>query len=79
MPSTVIAAFRYLSSRRELEVTFRSGRVYAYQEVPPEVAEAMNAAFSKGEFFNARIRDRYVFERRSAPTPSEPALARTGG
>jgi KTSC domain len=74
MPSTVIAAFRYLASRRELEVTFRSGRVYAYQDVPPQTAQAMKAAFSKGEFFNAQIRDRYRFERRSAP-----ALARTGG
>ena len=79
MPSTVIAAFRYLASRRELEVTFRSGRVYVYQDVPPQIAQAMKAAFSKGEFFNARIRDRYTFERRSAPMRSESALAWTGG
>jgi hypothetical protein len=79
MPSTVIAAFRYLASRRELEVTFRSGRVYAYQDVPPQIAQAMKAAFSKGEFFNAEIRDRYRFERQSAPTRAEPTLGWNGG
>ena len=79
MPSTVIAAFRYLASRRELEVTFRSGRVYAYQDVPPQIAQAMKAAFSKGEFFNAHVRDRYSFERRSGPTHAEPAFAWNGG
>jgi lysyl-tRNA synthetase class 2 len=79
MPSTVIAAFRYLASRRELEVTFRSGRVYAYQDVPPQIAQAMKAAFSKGEFFNAHVRDRYAFERQSAPSRTEPALAWNGG
>jgi hypothetical protein len=79
MPSTVIAAFRYLAPRRELEVTFRSGRVYAYQDVPPQIAQAMKAAFSKGEYFNAHIRDCYAFERRSAPSRAEPALAWNGG
>jgi hypothetical protein len=29
--------------------------------VPPEAAEGLRAAFSKGRHFNTRIRDRYRF------------------
>lgn len=38
-----------------------SGRRYDYRGVPPEVAGDFRRAFSKGRFFNARIRDRYPF------------------
>lgn len=71
MPSTVIAAFRYLSEPQELEITFRTGRIYAYRKVSAETASAMKAAFSKGEFFNAHIRGRYAFERRNAPSSEQ--------
>ena len=70
MPSAVIASIRYSTERRELEITFRSGRNYTFFDVPPEVAANMRAAFSKGEFFNAHIRGTYRFERR-APTLAE--------
>ncbi|MGD9967953.1 MAG: KTSC domain-containing protein [Hyphomonadaceae bacterium] len=63
MPSAVIAEFHYDSVRRELVVRFRSGRRYAYHDVPAEVAAAMGAAFAKGEFFNAHIRRQYAFTR----------------
>jgi hypothetical protein len=63
MPSTVIERFTYDIVRRELVVIFRSKRAYAYHDVPEEVAAAMRAAFAKGEFFNAEIRDRYRFTR----------------
>jgi hypothetical protein len=63
MPSTVIRSFVYEPARRELEITFQSGKRYAYERVPPEVYEAMRGAFSKGEFFNEHIRDRFDFRR----------------
>ena len=59
MPSTVIRRFEYRSESRELEVLFVTGRRYLYIEVPAEEADAFRAAFSKGAFFNRRIRDRY--------------------
>ena len=84
VPSTVIRSFRYLAERRELEVTFRSGRVYAYLDVPLDLAQAMRACASKGEFFNAQVRDVFTFERRDAASRAQPALtwgsrARTSG
>jgi hypothetical protein len=59
MPSTVIQRFDYAPDRRELTVTFTTGRVYVYEQVPAEVAERFRSAFAKGRFFNARIRDHF--------------------
>jgi hypothetical protein len=64
MPSRVIADFRYDAERRELTVGFVSGRRYCYQDVPPDIAAAFRAAFSRGQYFNAEIRDRFAFTRR---------------
>jgi hypothetical protein len=61
MPSVVIRYFRYDSAKRELEVTFVTGRRYVYRGVPADVAAAFKQAFSKGIFFNREIRDRYAY------------------
>ncbi|MCK1287906.1 KTSC domain-containing protein [Bradyrhizobium sp. 44] len=61
MPSSVIRFFRYAPETRELKVTFVSGRLYVYEDVPPEVAAAFRNARSKGTFFNREIRDRYLY------------------
>lgn len=42
-------------------MTFVTGRVYEYVDVPIEVAASFQSAFSKGTFFNTYIRDRYDF------------------
>jgi hypothetical protein len=59
MPSTVIRDFSYNAATRQLVVTFVTGRVYAYAEVPPDVHNAFRASGSKGRFFNQEIRDHY--------------------
>ena len=59
MPSSVIRRFEYEPQSRALDIEFVSGRRYRYAGVPQEVAESFRAAFSKGRFFNARIRDAY--------------------
>jgi hypothetical protein len=61
MPSTAIRYFRYNSAKRELQVTFVTGRRYVYADVPPDIADAFRAALSKGTFFNREIRDRYAY------------------
>jgi len=63
MPSSVIRQFSYDEPGRRLRVTFTSGDVYDYVDVPPEAASGLRAAFSKGRFFATRIRDCYRFER----------------
>lgn len=61
MPSSVIRAFSYDPDRRVLTVTFVSGRVYRYDRVPADVVSSFRQSFSKGEFFNARIRERFAY------------------
>jgi len=61
MPSAVISRFDYRAAQRELDILFTTGRRYVYHDVPPEAAEALRAAFSKGRHFNRRIRDHYRF------------------
>jgi lysyl-tRNA synthetase class 2 len=63
MPSTVIRSFSYDSAAQRLLVVFTTGRRYSYHGVPHALYDEMRAAFSKGEFFNARIRDRFAFTR----------------
>ena len=62
MPSTVIRRFDYDPAAQALAVEFVSGRRYLYRKVPETVAQAFCSAFSKGRFFNARIRDHYACE-----------------
>jgi len=59
MPSSVILSYRYDPQQKRLELVFVSGRRYRYHDVPEETYSAMRRAFSKGEFFNAHIRDQF--------------------
>ena len=61
MPSTVIRHFHYDATKRELHLTFVTGRRYVYDQVPQNVFEAFKTAFSKGTFFNHEIRDHYGY------------------
>ena len=61
MPSTAIANIEYDDRRERLTVTFVTGRIYEYVDVPSEVAASFQSAPSKGTFFNSYIRDRYDF------------------
>jgi KTSC domain len=62
MPSSVIAHIEYNAGRKRLTVSFVSGRIYEYVDVPGDVASSFQSAFSKGTFFNVFIRDRYDFK-----------------
>ena len=61
MPSTVIRRFDYRPETQELAIEFVTGRVYVYAGVPEFEAQALRGAFSKGQYFNANIRDRYAY------------------
>jgi hypothetical protein len=59
MPSSVIRFCHYDPEERNLDIEFVSGRRYRYHDVPDHTYRRMRAAFSKGQFFNAHVRDRY--------------------
>jgi hypothetical protein len=69
MPSTLIRAFSYDDAASTLEVTFVSGAIYHYFDVPAEVAQNMREAFAKGEFFNRHIRGHFRFARAQRAPP----------
>ena len=59
MPSHVIRRYFYCTDSGELWVEFVSGRRYVYSGVPMEVAQTLGSAFSKGVYFNTRIRNSF--------------------
>lgn len=61
MPSSVIRHYRYDPIDHHLDVVFVSGRRYRYFDVPERTYDEMRRAYSKGEFFNAYVRDQYRF------------------
>ena len=61
MPSSVIRAWNYDEPAHRLDITFVSGKRYAYHEVPERIAAGMRRALSKGSYFNRRIRDHFAY------------------
>ena len=59
--STAIERIEYDELSRDLVVTFTSGRTYTYYGVPRDVYLNFIDAPSKGQFFNAYIKDRYSY------------------
>ena len=57
MPSTVIRSFTYLPEKSVLRITFNTGNVYDYLDVPESVYNDMKASFSKGIYFNQFVKN----------------------
>jgi len=63
MPSSVILKYHYYKEEQILLVTFVSGSVYRYKNVPGNVFEQFRQARSKGIFFNDHIKTKFAFEK----------------
>ena len=61
--STVIKSFDYDKDHKVLQVEF-GGSVYLYHDVPESVYQEMKDAPSVGQYFNAKIRDQFGFDRK---------------
>jgi len=57
----MIHAVGYDPETHTLEVAFNSGRIYCYEDVPPEEYEGLMAADSKGQYMRANIIDVYPY------------------
>ena len=60
--SSVIASVGYAHDTEVMEIEFVSGAVYRYRGVSPDVYEDFCDAPSKGTFFNAHIKNAYLWE-----------------
>ena len=61
--STNLQSVGYDEGTQTLEVQFVNGRVYQYYGVPENMHTQLMQAPSKGQFFNAYIRNSYPFSR----------------
>ena len=59
MPSTVIKDFQYDHDAHILCITFVSGKIYEYEQVPASIYLGLSTAFSKGTFFNKFTKEQY--------------------
>jgi hypothetical protein len=57
--TTVIRALLYVPETKRLTVAFVTRAIRVYEDVPPEVAEALLRSGWRTAFFNTYIRDRY--------------------
>lgn len=63
MPSTVISFMSYSADTSVLRITFVSGLVYHYKNVPVEIYNRLRTAKSKGTYFNEHIKNKFDFEK----------------
>jgi hypothetical protein len=63
MPSTVIDHFSFDPETGILRVTFISGTVYEYKDVPVKIFERMKNSISKGKFLNSNIKGKFPFKK----------------
>jgi KTSC domain len=61
--SSSLRSLGYDRATRTLEVEFKHGGVYRYEEVPPELWSELRLAESKGQFFQERVRDHFATTR----------------
>lgn len=58
-----IALVGYDEESRALEVTFRAGGVYKYENVPLDVYRAFMNAGSHGSYFRDHIREKFSYKK----------------
>lgn len=64
--SRSLRALGYDPERQVLEVEFRSGALYRYEQVPPAVVQALLQADSLGRHFNQVFKPQHYAYRRLA-------------
>jgi hypothetical protein len=59
--SSNIITIGYNADSKILEVEFRTGKVYQYEDVPEDIYQELMAASSKGQFFHDNVMNQYNF------------------
>lgn len=63
MPSSVISAIDYDPGCGTLRITFVSGMIYNYKNVPVTIYHALKTSGAKGIFLNHHIKGKYPFKK----------------
>lgn len=59
LQSTALASAEYDDETQTLDVTFRNGRSYTFENVPETVFEGLRHAPSPGSYFTSNIKGAY--------------------
>jgi KTSC domain len=65
LDSSSLASVGYDPERHRLQIEFRTGHVYEYQDVPSSVYRELLDAPSAGRFFTSSVRNRFPFRKLS--------------
>lgn len=63
LDSSCLKSVGYLVDAGTMDIVFRSGSIYRYFGVPPQIYQALLEASSKGRYFGAAIRSTFRSER----------------
>ena len=63
MPSSVVSKMIYFPESQILRITYVSGTIYDYKNVPEDVYQEMKDAVSKGTYLNEHIKGNFDFEK----------------
>lgn len=61
--SSNVRGAKYNINEKTLQITFGSGAVYEYTEVPHEVFSAFDNAESQGKYFNQNIGKKFSYKK----------------
>lgn len=61
--SSNVASIGYDVAAQVLEVEFKTGAVYAYDQVPAEIHADLMAAASVGQVLNSKVKPNYPFRK----------------
>lgn len=61
--SSNLRAFRYDKTSASMDVQFKNGFIYRYNQVPMSVAKQMESATSVGSFFAQNVKGMYDYDR----------------
>lgn len=60
--SSNIEKIGYNEEFKNLYIKYKSGRVYAFENVPKELYESLDKAESKGSFMNSNIKNKFNYK-----------------
>lgn len=63
--SSNISGLKYIVATKSLEITFTSGEVYRYDDVPKDTSDELFGADSVGKAFFAKIKGKFNFTKLS--------------
>lgn len=60
--SSLIKKYDYDPAKQLLQIEFKNGSIYNYQDVPADIAQGLEQETSQGQYFNEYIRGKFAYD-----------------